>query len=71
LDETFKERKELEHKREEKAGLNKEQKQAEYLKRADVQEAANVVVDLIDSQNKVKLKVAKESKKDAAKEPSL
>ena len=38
---------------------------AEYHKRPDIREAVNVLVDLIDVQSKVPLKLAKDSKKKA------
>jgi carboxyl-terminal processing protease len=68
LSETFEERKEMKEKREQSRTQTKEEKLAEYLAGAEVTEAANVLVDLIDLQNKVKLSIANENKTSSAKE---
>ena len=63
LGESFDDRKDKKDEYEKKKKFTKEEKVAEYHKRADIKEAVNVLVDLIDVQSKVPLKIAKDTKK--------
>lgn len=65
LGDSFDERKDKKDEYEKKKKFTDKEKIAEYHKRADIKEAVNVLVDLIDVQSKVPLKIAKESKKKA------
>lgn len=65
LGDSFDERKDKNEEYEKKKNFSDKEKIAEYHKRPDIREAANVLVDLIDIESKVPLKIAKESKKKA------
>ncbi len=65
LGDSFDERKDKKDEYEKQKSLSEKEKIAEYHKRPDVKEAVNVLVDLIDVQSKVPLKIAKDSKKKA------
>lgn len=65
LGDSFDERKEKNDEFEKKKNLTKKEEIAEYHKRPDVKEAVNVLVDLIDVQSKVPLKIARDTKKKA------
>jgi carboxyl-terminal processing protease len=65
LGDSFNERKDKNDEFEKKKQLTDKEKVAEYHKRADVKEAVNVLIDLIDIESKVPLKLAQESKKKA------
>ena len=60
LGDSFDERKDKNDEFEKKKNLTDKEKLAEYHKRPDVKEAVNVLVDLIDIQGKVPLKLAKD-----------
>lgn len=62
LGDSFGERKDKQDEFEKKKNLGEKEKMAEYHKRPDVREAVNVLVDLIDIQSKVPLKIAQDSK---------
>ncbi len=63
LGDSFNERKDKQDEFEKLKNLTKKEKLAEYQKRADIREAVSVVVDLIDVQSKVPLKIANDTKK--------
>ena len=63
LGDSFAERKDKKEEFDKKRNYSKEEKIAEYHKRADIREAVNVLVDLIDIQSKVPLKIARDTKK--------
>lgn len=63
LGDSFDDRKEKNDEYEKKRHLSKKEEIAEYHKRPDVREAVNVLVDLIDIESKVPLKIAKDDKK--------
>ena len=65
LGDSFDDRKDKKEEYEKKKNLSDKEKVAEYHKRPDVREAVNVLVDLIDVQSKVPLKLAKDTKKKA------
>jgi len=65
LGESFDERKDKQEEFDKKKTLSKVEQVQEYHKSADIREAVNVLVDLIDVQSKVPLKLAHESKKKA------
>ncbi len=65
LGDSFDERKDKKDEFDKKKSLSDKEKIAEYHKRPDIKEAANVLVDLIDVQSKVPLKIAKDTKKKA------
>ncbi len=65
--ESFDEQKEKKAEIEEKKKLSKEEKVKDYLDREDIKEAAMVLIDLIDTKGKVKLKLADEKKNTKAK----
>ncbi|MCJ8275381.1 MAG: carboxy terminal-processing peptidase [Bdellovibrionales bacterium] len=62
LGESFEERKDKNEEYEKKKELTKAEELEEYHKRPDVREAINVLVDLVDIQSKVPLKLAKDLK---------
>lgn len=66
LGDSFADRKDKQDDFEKKKKLSKQEQLAEYHKRPDVREAVSVLVDLIDSQSKVPLKIAKDIKKTTA-----
>ncbi|MBY0386489.1 carboxy terminal-processing peptidase, partial [bacterium] len=57
LEDSFKDLKERKDESDKKKKLSDAEKKADYLKRADVNEAVNVAVDVVDLKNKVPLKV--------------
>ncbi len=57
LEDSFKDLKERKDESDKKKKLSESEKKADYLKRADLSEAINVAVDVVDLQNKVPLKV--------------
>jgi carboxyl-terminal processing protease len=63
LGDSFDERKDKHDEFDKKKNLSKAEKMEEYHKRADLREAVNVLVDLIDVQSKVPLKIAQDDKK--------
>lgn len=65
LGESFDDRKDKNDEYEKKKKFTDKEKIAEYHKRPDIREAVNVLVDLIDVQSKVPLKIAKDTKKKA------
>ncbi len=65
LGDSFDDRKDKKEEFDKKKSLSKKEEIAEYHKRPDVREAVNVLVDLIDVQGKVPLKLAKDTKKKA------
>lgn len=62
LEDTLKDKKEFEQKKVEKKNQSKEAKKEEYLKRADVKESLNILLDYVDLDKKVKLKPIELSK---------
>ncbi len=62
LEEAFNDAKEKKSEKDQKKSLSAEEKIAEYLKRADLNEAENVLVDLIEYQNKVAIKLGSKGK---------
>ena len=65
LGESFDDRKDKQEEYDKMKTLSKAEQMKEYHKRADIREAVNVLVDLIDVQSKVPLKLAQETKKKA------
>jgi carboxyl-terminal processing protease len=63
LGDSFDDRKDKNDEYEKQKNYTEKERIAEYHKRPDIREAVNVLVDLIDVQSKVPLKIAKESKK--------
>ncbi len=63
IGESLSEQKEKKAEIDKKKNFSKEEKLAEYLKREDIQEAALVLIDMIDHQGQVPLKLADENKK--------
>lgn len=75
LGDSFGDRKDKQDEFEKKKNFSEKEKIAEYHKRPDVREAVNVLVDLIDIQSKVPLKIAikdvKVKKSDVAEDTKL
>ncbi len=64
LGQSFNERKDRKDEYEKKKSLSDSEKLAEYHKRPDIREAVNILVDLIDIQSKVPLKLARKNASD-------